>query len=148
MKHGRSVEVRHAHSANLAVVRVRRRERYRTGLGEPHRLLSLEHVTGFRVQAHPHVRQTGRFKLDAMDVSPPELTGAHDADVVVVSAPVAEEHRGIPESRLRELLSCQLPGRRAAHSRQGATSVQYRPHLHRVVEIDVYSQLVVSGGGR
>ena len=141
------VTVGHAHPADLAVVRVGRRDRYRTGLRKPHRLLSLEHVAGLRVQAHQHGRQTGRFKLDAIDLSPAELTGAHHADGVVVLAPVAEEHRGMPESRLRELLSCQLPGRRAAHSRRGAAFVQYSPNLHRPVEIEVRSQSVVSGGG-
>ena len=145
---GLHVSVGHAHPADLAIVRVGRRHRHRTGLGNRHRPPILKHVAGLRVHGHQHGRQTGRLELDAIDLSPVELTGAHHADGVVVLAPVAEEHRRVPESRLRELLSCQVHGRRAAHSRRRPAFVQHSPNLHRPVEIDVHSQAVVSGCGR
>ena len=101
-----------------------------------------------RVQGHQRGRRTGRLELDAIDFSPTKRTGAHDTNGVVVLAPVAEEHQWMPESSLPEQLSCQLRGRRAAHSRRPAIFVQYRPNPHRSVQVKVHSEPVVSGDGR
>src|SRR6185369_11366684 len=85
---GRDVAVWHAHPADLAVVRVRCRDRYRTGLRRRHHLPRLEHVAGLRVYPDQRGRQTRRFELDGIDLSAVNPAFADNADTIVVLAPV------------------------------------------------------------